>query len=118
MASLIKDEVKRYIENFHALYYTCDKIATETSEKIHHSKAYKVKIIEIAKLFTVFVLVGTCKHLNTTLMVFALLNSRPPHYPRPQNKLDSITQQITGCDWLLISPYSITLESKVMGHKN
>ena len=87
-------------------------------QKPHHSKAYKVKITETAKLFTVFVLVGTCKHLNTTLMVFALLNSRPPHYPRPLNKLDSITQQITGCDWLLISPYSITLESKVMGHKN
>ena len=77
-----------------------------------------IKIIEITKLFTVFVLVGTCKHLNTTLMVFALLNSWPPLYPRPQNKLDSITQQITSCDWLLISPYSITLESKVTGHKN
>ena len=94
------------------------RLQQKPQKKIHHSKVYKVKIIEIAKLFTVFVLVGTCKHLNTTLMVFALLNSRPPHYPRPQNKLDSITQQITGCDWLLISPYSITLESKVMDHKN
>ena len=117
MASLIKDEVKWYTENFHALYI---KYVIRLQQKLQkkYITVKLIKIIEITKLFTVFVLVGTCKHLNTTLMVFALLNSRPPHYPRPQNKLDSITQQITGCDWLLISPYSITLESKVMGHKN
>ena len=69
--------------------------------------------MEIEIFFTVFVLVGTCNHLNTTLMAFVLLNYQPPHYPRPHNKLDSITQKITGCDWHLISPYSITLESNV-----
>ena len=69
--------------------------------------------MEIDIFFTVFVLVGTCNHLNTTLMAFVLLNYQPPHYPRPHNKLDSITQKITGCDWHLISPYSITLESNV-----
>ena len=69
--------------------------------------------MEIEIFFTIFVLVGTCNHLNTTLMAFVLLNYQPPHYPRPHNKLDSITQQITGCDWLLISPYSINLESNI-----
>ena len=78
-----------------------------------YTKAYREKIMEIEIFFTVFVLVGTCNHLNTTLMAFVLLNYQPPHYPRPHNKLDSITQKITGCDWLLISPYSITLESNV-----
>ena len=78
-----------------------------------YTKAYREKIMEIEIFFTVFVLVGTCNHLNTTLMAFVLLNYQPPHYPRPHNKLDSITQKITGCDWHLISPYSITLESNV-----
>ena len=78
-----------------------------------YTKAYREKIMEIEIFFTVFVLVGTCNHLNTTLMAFVLLNYQPPHYPRPHNKLDSITQKITGCAWLLISPYSITLESNV-----
>ena len=78
-----------------------------------YTKTYREKIMEIEIFFTVFVLVGTCNHLNTTLMAFVLLNYQPPHYPRPHNKLDSITQKITGCDWLLISPYSITLESIV-----
>ena len=48
------------------------------------------------KCFTVYVLVGECKPLNTALTMFAWLNYGSPCYCEPQNKLDGITQQIIG----------------------
>ena len=94
MASLIKDKVKRYRGNLHVLCCTTFDICLldakhmirlkqKPQKNIHQSKAYKVRIIEITKLFTVFVLLGARKHLNATLMVFALLNYQPLCYSRP-----------------------------------
>ena len=92
MASLIKDKVKRYRGNLHVVCCTIFDICLhvldakhmirlqqKTQKNIHHGKPFKVQTMEITKLFTVFVYFGRhSKHLNATLMVFALLNYQPP----------------------------------------
>ena len=134
MASLIKDKVKRYRGNLHVLCCTIFDICLhvldakhmirlqqKTQKNIHHGKPFKVQTMEITKLFTVFVYFGRhSKHLNATLMAFALLNYQPPdmllqtlkqtgQYHSADNGLTKSVRQFQYSHWLL-RKYTVGLD--------